>query len=55
MPTPLAAHATKEIPLHLQDMTVEEMWDHDLRWKWDSFAEYLLIEVLKIIGCTRRW
>lgn len=39
----------KQVPPHLLGATVCEMWDHNLGWKRETFAEYLPISVLKSI------
>lgn len=43
---PLVELVTSEPPLHLQDITVQEMWDSNLGWKTELFAEYLPEETL---------
>ncbi|KAL2902408.1 hypothetical protein RDABS01_027490 [Bienertia sinuspersici] len=45
----LSELAIKDVPLNLLGATVAEMWDSNLGWKWDLFAEYLPISILKKI------
>ncbi|KAJ8439092.1 hypothetical protein Cgig2_009235 [Carnegiea gigantea] len=37
------------IPLHLEDFTVEEMWDPLYGWKWDLFVDILPQDIVKAI------
>ncbi|KAJ8422385.1 hypothetical protein Cgig2_012101 [Carnegiea gigantea] len=48
--TPLCQHTLQEIPPHLQDNTVEEMWDASSGWKWNVFVELLSDEALKKVA-----
>lgn len=34
----LLEEAVVEPPIHIQDMTVKEMWDVNLGWKWEVFS-----------------
>lgn len=46
---PLSELNTQPIPLELVGATVEEMWDKDFGWKWEQFAAYMCLDVLKKI------
>ncbi|KAJ8438829.1 hypothetical protein Cgig2_023021 [Carnegiea gigantea] len=47
--TSLSTHAIKEIPLNIQDTTVEKMWSQHQGWRWDRFAEFLPQDILERI------
>lgn len=47
---PLIELAIVEPPLHLQDVTVKEMWDPQVGWMVDQFANYLSAELLQKIA-----
>lgn len=42
----LIALTTQELPLNLQDVTVDEMWDKNICWKFDAFSEFLPANML---------
>ncbi|KAL2944461.1 hypothetical protein RDABS01_032808 [Bienertia sinuspersici] len=41
--------SVKDFPQELLGATVSEMWDPNTGWKWDVFAEYLPLSILKLI------
>lgn len=47
--TPLFELVTQPIPPEIAGATVGEMWESDVGWKWDTFAQYLPQDVLKLI------
>lgn len=47
---PLIELAIVEPPLHIQDVTVQEMWDPQVGWMVDKFANYLSAEILQKIS-----
>lgn len=47
MNKPLIELAIIEPPVHIQDMTVKEMWDMNLGWKLKIFGNFLPSNVLK--------
>ncbi|KAL9224347.1 hypothetical protein vseg_000390 [Gypsophila vaccaria] len=47
---PLEQMVITDIPLELQDASVEEMWEPSTGWKWDIFAAYLPNIVLQTIA-----
>ncbi|KAL2935019.1 hypothetical protein RDABS01_018138 [Bienertia sinuspersici] len=46
---PLSNQCIKEVPEEILGATVEEMWDPNSGWKWEVFAEYLPLSILKQI------
>ncbi|KAL2902361.1 hypothetical protein RDABS01_027443 [Bienertia sinuspersici] len=49
MNQPLIELAIKPIPEEILGATVFEMWEFGSSWKWDKFAEFLPLSVLKTI------
>ena len=47
---PLIELAIVEPPIHLQDVTVKEMWDCNVGWRLENFANFLFPEHLKRIA-----
>lgn len=47
---PLMSLASSEPPLAIQDATVKEMWDREMGWKLDVFANYLDAATLQAIA-----
>lgn len=41
MEPPLRHVCTSEIPAHLEEAKVEDMWEEGQGWKWSEFADYL--------------
>ncbi|KAJ8440990.1 hypothetical protein Cgig2_020019 [Carnegiea gigantea] len=46
---PLITLAVKDIPIHMQDTTVEEFWIPNRGWDWERFVEYLPGDALRLI------
>ncbi|KAL2929232.1 hypothetical protein RDABS01_034643 [Bienertia sinuspersici] len=46
---PLIDVIIKEVPQNILGATVAEMWNDELGWKWDTFAEYLPLNILRKI------
>lgn len=46
---PLLTLTSREPPLNIQDMTVKELWDPNIGWRTELFAEYLPDSVLQEI------
>ncbi|KAL2929247.1 hypothetical protein RDABS01_034658 [Bienertia sinuspersici] len=46
---PLIDVTIKEVPQNILGATVAEMWNDELGWKWDTFAEYLPLNILRKI------
>lgn len=46
---PLSYVVTQPIPPELEGATVDDMWDKDFGWKWETFASYLNSDHLKMI------
>lgn len=40
---------THEVPMELSGAIVQDMWEQDSGWKWESFAPYLSQDTLKQI------
>jgi len=49
VPKPLCMYTVSIIPLHLEDVTVKEMWDPLHGWKWDLFVDILPQDIVKAI------
>lgn len=47
--TPLIDLATQEVPIEILGATVEDMWEDNVGWKWETFAPYLNQDILKLI------
>ncbi|KAJ8450039.1 hypothetical protein Cgig2_029401 [Carnegiea gigantea] len=47
---PLCSSATSDIPPHMEEMTVEELWNETSGWKWDLFGHCLPRAALKRIA-----